>query len=272
MHELSMFWLRAAAAFYSLGLIHALLLLVRHSRRLFPIALATFSVGAVLHAVSIVEQTALSGHFPANNFFQSASLCALLCALLYLFVWWRYQVRHLCIFVFPLVFVLTLISALGSPLGRWADERVRDAWLVVHVMLVLAGYAALLMTAVTSIAYLVRERQLKRKLAPPASDNPPPLMTLDELMGRGLTAGFVFITLGVVAGSTWASIESGARWIRDPRILISLATWALYLVMVFLRASAGWRGRRAAVMVLALVGCSALTWAAHTGLRRLLLP
>lgn len=40
--------------------------------------------------------------------------------------------------------------------------------------------------------------------------------------------------------------------------------------MVFLRGMAGWRGRKAALMVIALVGCSALTWAAHTGLRTVL--
>jgi len=89
-------------------------------------------------------------------------------------------------------------------------------------------------------------------------------------MSRTLEIGFLFITLAVVAGSTWASIESGTRWIRDPRIVISLATWTLYLLVVFMRVSAGWRGRKAALMVLALLGCSALTWAAHTGLRNLL--
>jgi hypothetical protein len=37
--------------------------------------------------------------------------------------------------------------------------------------------------------------------------------------------------------------------------------------MVFLRTSAGWRGRKAAVMSLAVLGFSALTWAAHVGLK-----
>jgi hypothetical protein len=36
--------------------------------------------------------------------------------------------------------------------------------------------------------------------------------------------------------------------------------------MVFLRMSAGWRGRKAAVMALSVVGFSVLTWAAHAGL------
>jgi ABC-type transport system involved in cytochrome c biogenesis permease subunit len=82
---------------------------------------------------------------------------------------------------------------------------------------------------------------------------------------------FALITLSVVAGSTWAFVESGRSWIGEPKIAISMLTWAFYLVMVFLRTSAGWRGRKAAVLVLTVVCCSALTWAAHVGLRSLLL-
>jgi len=77
----------------------------------------------------------------------------------------------------------------------------------------------------------------------------------------------VLITLSVIAGSTWAFVESGTRWITEPKVAISLVTWGFYLLMVFLRTSAGWRGRKAAMLVLVVIGSSALTWAAHVGLR-----
>lgn len=269
---MSILWLRMAAALYCVGLVYALLVLMHREPKWFSAAFISFAAGVLLQLVSLVEQTALTGHFPANNFFESASLCALLCALLYLLVWWRYRLESFSVFVFPMVFVLTMLSALGTPLSRWGDRAVRDTWLVVHVTLVLAGYAALLMTAAASVVYLIRERQLKSKQSHWQGERPPALGTLDELIGRGMTAGFLLITLAVIAGSTWASIEWGARWIRDPRILLSLATWLIYMVMVFLRVSAGWRGRKAAVMVISVVGCSALTWAAHTSLRTLLFP
>jgi ABC-type uncharacterized transport system permease subunit len=268
MHQMSIMWLRVAAVLYSLGFIHVLLTVIHRRRdRVFRVAIVAFYTGVVIHIVSIVEQTAAAARFPANDFFQSVSLCALLFALLFLFLYWRYGYESLAVFIFPLVFLLTLVGELGSPVSPWSDSRVRSAWLIVHVVLVLVGYAALLLTAVTSILYLVRERQLKTKHS---GGTLPPLGTLDALMSRALSIGFVFITLAVIAGSTWASIESGTRWISDPRIIISLVTWVLYLVIVFFRVTAGWRGRRAAVMVLGLVGCSAITWAAHTGLRNLL--
>jgi ABC-type uncharacterized transport system permease subunit len=42
--------------------------------------------------------------------------------------------------------------------------------------------------------------------------------------------------------------------------------------MIFMRASAGWRGRKAALMALAVLGCVSLTWIAHAGLRPVLIP
>jgi ABC-type transport system involved in cytochrome c biogenesis permease subunit len=271
MHETSLIWLRAAVLLYSLGLLYALFAVVKkRSERMFRLALGAFYTGVVLQVVSTVENTFDIGRFPANDFFESAALCALLIALLFLFVYWRYRYESLAVCVFPLVFLMALVGALGNQTARWANPQLRSAWLLVHVVLVLVGYAALLLTAVASILYLIRERQLKRKQAGGAFNRLPPLNTLDSLMSHALSIGFIFITAAVVAGSTWASIESGTRWIRDPRIVISLFTWLLYLVIVFLRGAAGWRGRKAAVMVITLVGCSAITWAAHSGLRNLL--
>jgi hypothetical protein len=40
-------------------------------------------------------------------------------------------------------------------------------------------------------------------------------------------------------------------------------TWAFCFLLVLARVSAGWRGRKAAVMAVAVVACSAATWAVH---------
>ncbi len=267
MPAMNVLWLRVAALLYLLGLADALVAVVRGRSRLFPLALGMFYTGAILQLVAIVEDGLTTRHFPANDFYQSAALCALLIAAAFLLLYWRYKLESLSVFVFPLVFLLTLLGGLRSPGAGWASAEVRGAWLLVHVVLVLVGYAALLITGVASVLYLVRERQLKHKASKGPLDRLPPLGVLDELTWKTMAVGFVFITLAVIAGCTWAFVEWKKRWISDPRIVISLLTWGLYLVMVFLRATAGWRGRKAALMVIALGGCSALTWAAHTGLR-----
>lgn len=270
MHDMSIFWLRAAVVLYSIGLLQAILTILRRKTQIFQLALGAFSVATILHMVSLVEAWIAAGHPPADNFFQSVSICAFLIANVFLFVYWRYQFESLGVFLFPLVFLMALVGATEIPVAAWENAGIRDAWLKVHVLLVLSGYAALLLTAVASIFYLIQERQIKGKNAPRFFDRLPPLGTLDNIITRSMGVGFVLITLAVVAGSTWAFIESGTRWISEARVAISIATWAIYLVMIFLRTSAGWRGRKAALLALTVLGCFVVTWATHLGLRPLL--
>ncbi len=271
MLEMSILWLRVATGFYSIGLLHAILTLVRKESRIFRVALGAFSVGLVLHFVAIAQLGVMGASLPLHNFNESLSLCAFLMGLSYLVVYWRYQFETLSICIFPLVFLMTQVGAMEYPVSTWTDNRVRSAWLLVHILLVLLGYAGLALTAVASLFYLIRERQLKRKSSSRLFDRLPPLGTLDNLITSAMSFGFVFITLGVIVGITWAFIEYGTAWMGRAAIAISLATWFIYLLMVFLRFNAGWRGRKAAFMALSVLGFSVLTWVTHATLRTALI-
>ena len=254
MAEMSVIWLRVAAALYSVGLLHAILTLVRKREHLFRVALAAFAVGAVLHCVSIVEEGLLINHCPISNFYETLSMCAFLIAALFLFVYWRYKIESLSVFIFPLVFVMTLVATLGNPVAAWSSPVVRDAWLTVHIVCVLLGYAALVFTAGAALLYLFQEREMKSKKPRKFYYRLPPLGTLDELISRSMALGFVLITLAVIAASTWAFIEHKTHWICQPAIAISFFTWGVYMALVFLRITAGWRGRKAAIMVIVVWG------------------
>ncbi|MCC7499673.1 MAG: cytochrome c biogenesis protein CcsA [Bryobacterales bacterium] len=270
MHESSIFWLRVAVVLYSVGLLHAILTVLRKQSHLFRIALATFRIGAVFHFVSLVELARLVGHVPVNNFYESASLCAFLFAVLFLYIQWRYEWFSSSLLLFPLVFLLALVGSTELPVASWSNPQVRDIWLLVHVLLILIGYTALVLTTVASIFYLIQERRLKKKRPGTLLDRLPALGTLDDLITRSMGVGFLFITLGLVTASIWAFVELGTRWITQPQITVAFATWGFFLIMIVLRTNAGWRGRKTALLTLAAMGCSALTWAAHVGLRSLL--
>ncbi len=272
MVDSSIFWLRVAALLYAVGLLHSMLAILRRTPSFYPLAQGTFRVGVVLHGVALVELAMAYGRLPVENFYGTLNLCAFLIALVFLFVDWRYHFASTSVALFPLVFLMTLVAQMQQPVAAWADVRVRDAWLIVHIILVLAGYAALLLTAVSAVFYLIQERRLKSKKSPAMLDKLPPLGTLDNLISSSMGFGFVFITLGVVFGLLWAFIELGTRWVGNASIMLSFITWGLCLLMIFMRASAGWRGRKAALMALVVLGCGALTWIAHIGLRPTLLP
>src|SRR5580704_14904934 len=237
MAEMSVIWLRVAAVLYSLGLLHSIVAVTRKSDWLFPYALNAARAGALLHLVSIVEEGLATGHCPIANFYETISMCALLIVLLFLVVHWRYKIESFSVFIFPLVFLMTLVASMGRPVAAWSSSGVRSVWLTTHIVLVLLGYAALLLTAVAAVIYLIQERELKRKTPRKFHYRLPPLGTLDELISRFMAAAFVLITLATIAGITWGFIEAGAGWISDPRISISFVTWGIVLAMVFLRVS-----------------------------------
>jgi len=270
MIESGIFWLRVAACLYALGLLHSFLSILRHKQSVFRMALGAFRVGVVLHGVAIVDLAMAYHHVPLANVYQGISLCAFFIALVFLVVEWRYHFTSTSVVLFPLVFVMTLVAAMERPVAAWPDPRVRGTWLLVHIFLVLVGYAALSLTAVAAVAYLIQEKRLKSKQASRLLERLPPLATLDNLISNSLGVGFAFITLGVVVGLLWAFIESGTRWIGEARVTLSLFTWVLLLATMFLRASAGWRGRKVAFMAIAVLGCSVLTWVANIGLGPLL--
>lgn len=262
---MSVVWLRTAAGLYSCGLLYALIYLFTKSTRLFKPALITFGVATVFDFVSIVEFRVRTGHFPLANFYETSALCAFLIAVGFLLVYSFYQVAVFSICLFPVVFLMTLFGVTEFPVADWQNEVIRNTWLAIHVGTVLIGYAALLLAAVASIYYLAKERQLKTKKVA-TGDRLPSLAILDRLITQSMNAGFVFITISTVSGVVWASIETGTRWIHDPKIGFFLFTWAFYLAMIFLRVSAGWRGRRMAWLAVSVLICSLLTWATHWGL------
>jgi ABC-type uncharacterized transport system permease subunit len=263
---MSVLWLRTAAALYSCGLLYALIYLFRKNNLLFRPALIAFGAGTVFHLVSIVELWVDSGHLPLNNFCETSSVCAFLIAVLFLVAYSQYQIAVFSVCLFPLVFFMTVIGATEFPVEKWSAGA-RNTWLIVHISTVMIGYAALFFSAVAAVYYLLQERQLKQKNVMPAANKLPPLGTLDRIISQTMNTGFVFITIGTVSGVIWAFIENGTHWMSDPKIGFFLFTWAFYLAMIFLRVSAGWRGRRIAWLAVSVLGCSLITWITHVTLR-----
>src|SRR6516164_8049372 len=100
MAEMSVIWLRVAAGLYSLGLLHAILTLVRRREHLFRVALGAFILGSVFHFVSIVEEGLTSNRCPITNVYETLSMGAFLIVVLYLAVHFKYKLESLSVFMF----------------------------------------------------------------------------------------------------------------------------------------------------------------------------
>ena len=71
------------------------------------------------------------------------------------------------------------------------------------------------------------------------------------------------MTLGLITGSVVAMSTYGHIDFADPKILLSILMWIVYMIMVFTRWNSGWRGRRAALLATVTVVAAVVAWAAN---------
>ncbi len=266
---MSLFWLRASLALYSLGLIHALITTVTRRSRMFQYALASISLGAVFHLVSVVEAGLGEGRFPVTSFQESVSFLAFVIALLYLLIHWIYRFEALGVFIFPLIFMLTLAAAIGSDHNS-AEPLLHSGWLYVHAALFFVGHGMLFVTFAAGLMYLLAERELKSKKPRAFYYRLPPLEALDDLAHKTLALGFPALTLAIIIGAAFASSKMGPDWPLDPKVAWSFVTWLIYLGLITSRWTVGWRGRKAAYFAIAGFCCVVVSWGTSSNIHAFL--
>ncbi len=256
-------WLRVALALYGLGLLYVLVALTRTKEFLNRLSLHAAYLGMIFHFVAIVEAVHQSGDLGLASLSVAASVLGFLIMVVFLIVYMVYQTTSPGIVVFPLVFLLTFVGASGQEPFVLASQTARQGWLIAHISLIFAGYAALVLSFSASLIYLIQERALKAKRPAGLLSRLPALQVTDEIGFRSLLLGFPFMTAGLVAGMVIAQATFGKVDFRDPKILLSSLMWAVYLVLLYTRWSAGWRGRRAAYLAAGTFAMAIVAWAAN---------
>jgi ABC-type transport system involved in cytochrome c biogenesis permease subunit len=219
----------------------------------------------VFHFVSLSEAVVQNGQLASASAHTSESLLAFLIMVCFMIAYLVYKTTTPGIVVFPLVFLLTFVAATGQQPLVFASPAAKHGWLAVHILMIFTGYAALFLSFGASILYLMQERALKSKSKTGAGifSRLPSLQVIDDIGYRSLMLGFPFMTLGLIAGSVVAEATYGRVDFFDPKILLSVLMWAVYLLMVFTRLSAGWRGRRAALLASAAFATAIVAWIAN---------
>lgn len=252
MHS-ALLWI--ALAFYALGIVLTIPSVIRRRATLSPGTLAALGLGLLLHAAALVLAGTEIRRLPVTDVRSALAFFSFLATLAFFFVYLRYRITALGLFMLPLVFVLTLVSAL-NPGRPFANPAFRGGWLLTHIASIFLGYTAFFLTFVAAAMYLFQERELKSKKPRAFYYRLPSLEVCDELYSRSLVFGLPFLSLGILTGFVWASRMWKGPWELDPKILASLLTWLVYLVLFSTRLSGAWRGRRSAY--LAIVGFIAI--------------
>ena len=260
---MSILWLRVALGCYCVGLLYALVALSRTSEILSKLALHAAYLGMVFHFVSLTEAFLTSGHVAMASVHNAESVLGFLIMVVFMLVYGIYKTTSPGIVIFPVVFLLTFISATGDAPFLVTSTGMRTGWLFTHIALIFTGYAALILSFGASLLYLIQERALKSKRSAGMMSRLPALETIDEIGFRSLLLGFPFMTLGLIAGTVVAQSTFGKIDLLDPKILLSILMWLVYLILLYTRWNAGWRGKRAAYLAAGAFAFALIAWAAN---------
>jgi len=231
---------------------------ISQNKRIRKVARVILLASGILQTLYIVFRFVLAGHTPITSHHEAVVFFAWASTWAYLSFRWRYTVKNFGTFVTVLIFSLLLVASFSSWEILPLVPALQSLWLPLHAGVSIIAYGFLSLAFCGGLMYLLLERELKSKKFGYFFARFPSLDALDQLNNHCLTAGFVFLTLGIVTGSIWARQAWGTYWQWDPKETWSLITWFLYLVQVHQRFTVGWRGKKAAVM--AIVGFSSVVF------------
>ena len=221
------------------------------------LALVLSVFGVVVHLVALVARglAADPNRVPWGNMYEFTISGTFVVALIFVISTFRLDIEWLG----PLVSTFVVASLMAAFLGL--DDAVlplpdalNSPWLVIHVVSAVISTGAFTIGALLSVLYLVKARS---SATTGYIARVPEPKVLDRLSYRMHAFGFPVWTFAVlITGPIWAHQAWGAYWNWDPKEVWAFITWVVYAAYLHARATAGWRGRNAAI--LALVGVSTL--------------
>jgi cytochrome c-type biogenesis protein CcsB len=218
--------------------------------RLGRMGVALTVLGVLIHASAVLMRGLAVHRVPWGNMYEYGSAVCLAAMVTWLVLMRRFPVRRLTGFILlPIVVLMflggTVLYADAAPL----QPALQSYWLVIHVSAAATSSGILLLPGVASLLYLVRnanERNPKR--FPRLAARLPEADMLDRLAYRTTIFAFPLFTFGIVCGAIWAESAWGRFWGWDPKETTALVAWVVYASYLHARATAGWRGNRAAVV------------------------
>jgi ABC-type transport system involved in cytochrome c biogenesis permease subunit len=199
--------------------------------------------GLLVHSGAIVYWWRIVGHGPymaPSEVLSSDAWIAMTIFLVFMRIYPK--IRQAGILVFPASFLMLALSQFYNPGIRTLPPTFRGIWLVIHIGLYKISLATVLIALAFSLFYL-----LKRRSSPaPWLLKVPDLPVLDTYAYRFAGFGFIFWTIGMLAGSIWAHQSWGRYWGWDPVETWALITWVLFGINLHLRRFFRMRGVPAA--------------------------
>nr|YP_009716098.1 cytochrome c heme attachment protein [Suaeda glauca]QGL09223.1 cytochrome c heme attachment protein [Suaeda glauca] len=228
-------------------------------------------------------------HFPLSDLYESL-----------IFLSWSFYLIHMILFFFKKE--KNNLSAITAPSAIFTQgfatsgllteihqsailvPALQSQWLMMHVSMMVLGYAALLCGSLLSVTLLIITFQTNRisifdkqkklligsfffseiqymtdKSNINIVQNALPFSVknyyrfqlieqLDHWSYRVISLGFLFLTIGILSGAVWANEAWGSYWNWDPKETWAFITWTIFAIYLHIRTNQKLRGANSAIV------------------------
>nr|YP_010345987.1 cytochrome c heme attachment protein [Solanum cucullatum]UNZ89736.1 cytochrome c heme attachment protein [Solanum cucullatum] len=225
----------------------------------------------------LVTRWISSGHFPLSDLYESL-----------IFLSWSFSLIHIIPYFKKNVLILSKITGPSAILTQgFATSGIlpeihqsgilipalQSEWLIMHVSMMILGYAALLCGSLLSVALLVITFRKNRKLFYKSNGflnesfflgenvlentsffsaknyyKSQLIQQLDYWSYRVISLGFTFLTIGILSGAVWADEAWGSYWNWDPKETWAFITWIVFAIYLHTRTNRNLRGANSAIV------------------------
>ncbi len=144
------------------------------------------------------------------------------------------------------VFAIGVKAMGGAPTASSGAEL--GTVTVLHIGATLLGFLLFVPAYVLSLLFLDQEYHLRSKTRAPSAL--PSLLKLETAAWQLIFLGFPLFSIGILLGFIWQE-SAGVGLVMRPQHVLAAMGWAIYAHATWRRVRTGWRGRRAALELMA---------------------
>jgi cytochrome c-type biogenesis protein CcsB len=220
-------------------------------------AIAVTVVGWLLHLGAIVSRGLSVHRLPWGNMYEFTLALTFTAVTAFLVIMMRQPARYLGVFVMtPVVLALGIAVLVLYVAPAPLVPALHSYWLAIHVTAaIIASGVFTVATAATTMFLVADHYETATAAGRPVRFSGlarimPSSAILDRTAYRAYAFAFPVWTFAVIAGAIWAEYAWGHYWQWDPKETWAFITWVIYAGYLHARATAGWRGRKAAYIAM----------------------
>nr|AMC30816.1 cytochrome c biogenesis protein [Desmodium illinoense] len=223
----------------------------------------------------LVTRWAFSGHLPFSDLYESLIFLSWTFSIFYMVLCFKkHKNDYLNTIIAPSV-IFTQVFATSGLLRKMNESIIlvpalQSYWLMMHVSMMILGYASLLCGSLLAVAILVitfqellgKSKNLFFFINESFSFAEIKYMNMNEKNNvlqktsfsfyrnyyrcqfiqqldrwgyRTISLGFIFLTIGIISGAVWANEAWGSYWNWDPKETWAFITWTIFAIYLHTR-------------------------------------